>query len=65
MQTDETLAPMLTVDEVAAALKTTPDHVRRLAKVGALPAVKIGRGSKPRLRFRRRDIAAMIDGAAP
>jgi excisionase family DNA binding protein len=61
MPIDE-LTPVLTADEVAVALRVSADHVRRLAKKGALPALLIGHGPKPRVLFRRNEIKRLIDG---
>jgi excisionase family DNA binding protein len=45
-------------DEVAAELRVTPKTVRKLAKSGQLPAIKIGR----EWRFRQADVDAFGAG---
>jgi excisionase family DNA binding protein len=46
----------LTVDEVATMLRLSASGVRRLCRIGELPAVKIGRV----YRLRKADMDAMI-----
>ena len=48
--------PLLTVEEVAQYLRLEPDTVRKLAREGKFPAVKVGRV----WRFRRSTIKAWI-----
>lgn len=49
---------VLTADEAAALLKTSRDHVSRLARDGSIPATRIGR----KWRFTRRALVAMAGG---
>lgn len=50
-------APLLDVEDVAQLLGTCPTTVRRLARRGALPAVRLGR----MIRFRPDDVADYVD----
>jgi excisionase family DNA binding protein len=54
------MGEILTAEEVAKYLKTSPDTIKRLARAGRIPAVKIGRA----WRFRRGDVEAPFDEAA-
>lgn len=55
------LSPLLTVDEVAEILNVAPYTVRKFARDGALPPVKLA--GRQRLRFRPEDITAFIDAS--
>ena len=48
---------VLTAPEAAAYLKTSPDTVRRLAREGWLPAIKL----RHTWRFRRKDIEELFE----
>ena len=50
------MAEVLTADEVALYLRTSPGTVKRMAKAGRLPAVKVGRT----WRFRKADLDEMF-----
>lgn len=54
------MGEILTTEEVAKYLKTSPDTIKRLARAGRIPGVKIGRA----WRFRRADVEAPFDEAA-
>ena len=49
---------LVTVDEVADRLCVQPRTVRDWARSGVLPSVRVGAGTKPRVRF---DNAAIED----
>jgi excisionase family DNA binding protein len=52
---------LLTPEEMAVALDTTPEHVIGLVKDGKLRFVNVGRGRKrPRYRFTPEDLAEFI-----
>ena len=53
------MSEILTTQEAAQYLKTSPDTIKRLARTGRIPGVKIGRS----WRFRRGDIDAPFDEA--
>ena len=53
------MSEILTTEEAAQYLKTSPDTIKRLARAGRIPGVKIGRA----WRFRRRDIDAPFEEA--
>lgn len=63
--TTAALPRLLTVHEVAEALRLSPQTVIRNARAGRLPApVVIAGGSGPgRLRWRESDILAIVDPA--
>ena len=50
---------LLTIPEVAQWLGFHPEHVRRLARQGALPAMKAGRG-RGSWRFSRAEVEAWL-----
>ncbi len=50
---------VMTVSEVAEYLRVNPQTVYRKAKVGELPAVRIGRS----IRFRRSELEAWLKSA--
>lgn len=53
---------IMTVAEVAAALRCSPRHVREILRVGALHSIQIGLGTKrPRLTIAREDLQSYID----
>jgi len=51
------MSEILTTEEAAQYLKTSPDTIKRLARTGRIPGVKFGRA----WRFRKRDIEAPFD----
>jgi len=53
------MSEILTTEEAAQYLRTSPDTIKRLARTGRIPAVKFGRA----WRFRKRDIEAPFDEA--
>ncbi|MBM3500603.1 MAG: helix-turn-helix domain-containing protein [Armatimonadetes bacterium] len=53
------MSEILTTEEAAQYLKTSPDTIKRLARAGRIPGVKFGRA----WRFRKRDIEAPFDEA--
>ena len=53
-----TLEPLLTPEEVAKLLKLPKTTIYEHARTGALTCVRIGR----RVRFRRREIEALLNG---
>jgi len=55
-----TMSEILTTEEAAQYLKTSPDTIKRLARAGRIPGVKIGRA----WRFRRGDVEAPFNEAA-
>ena len=49
---------LMTVGEAAAALRISRGHVRRLARTGVLPAVRIG--ERGELRVRTQDLEQLL-----
>lgn len=54
--------PLLTVDEVAALVRLDGETVRRWARDGLVPSVKLPGGQ---WRFRQSDVDAILGGNAP
>ena len=48
---------LLKIEEVAAFMRVTKDHVYRLVRSGSIPSVRVGRA----LRFRSGDIHAYLE----
>ena len=63
MKTDEPLTAMLSPDELAPLLKTSRNHVLKMARENALPFVRLGNGPRARVRFRREDVQKLIGRA--
>jgi excisionase family DNA binding protein len=59
------LQKLLTPDEVAKLVRSSPDHVRRLASAGVLKAVRLGDGPRARVRFKRDDVRRFLGGDVP
>lgn len=57
---DSPLPPLLTLREVAAALRVHPRTIRRWADDGRLTAIRL---TTETMRFRADEIAALIEGA--
>ena len=55
------LPEIMTADECAAYLRFTPDHVRRLARQGKIPAHKVSN----EWRFSRRQVLAWVEAGCP
>lgn len=55
------LEPLMTPDEVAAVLRVSRKTVRNKAAAGMIPSVRVAGGVT---RFRRADIAKLIEAAA-
>jgi excisionase family DNA binding protein len=61
MAAENGLPEVMTVGDVAAYLRYTEEHVRRLARQGKIPAAKPGRA----WRFSRRQILQWIENGCP
>lgn len=55
---------LLTTDEVAELLRVQPPAVRRMVRLGKLPAANIGTTRRPIYRFAATDIAAWLAGSS-
>jgi excisionase family DNA binding protein len=51
---------LLTVKEAATLLRQHPSTIRRKARSGEIPSLKIGLGQKAPIRFDSRELAAFI-----
>ena len=56
---------ILTVRQVAELLQLSTEHVRRLARTGDMPAMKIGDGPKAHWRFFKSQIIEWIAAGRP
>jgi excisionase family DNA binding protein len=56
------LEPLLTVNEVAAALHASPATVRRLIREGELPVVRLRQVSGGLVRIRAADVRQLVEG---
>jgi excisionase family DNA binding protein len=56
--------PLLTVADVAARFGQHPETIRRKARDGEIPAVKLGTGPRARFAFDRDEIEQWIFGLA-
>jgi excisionase family DNA binding protein len=54
-------APLLTVAEVAERLRQSPSTIRRKARNGELPSLKLGLGERAPIRFDSRELADFIE----
>jgi len=53
-------APLLTVAEVAERLRQSPSTIRRKARNGELPSLKLGLGERAPIRFDSRELERFI-----
>ena len=55
------MQPLLDTDEAARVLAIKPDTLRKWARTGRIPVIRIGKGKRKSLRFSQTDIDRMIE----
>lgn len=63
---NDTLPALVTEPEAAALVGIRPRTWRRMSRSGVAPApVKLGKGERPMIRFRRAELEAWLEAGCP